>query len=332
MNTNQNIKKEPVWNAALRYLLGNLFIISGFVKANDFIGFSYKLEEYFYVFGLDFMAPAGKFLAWFLSVFEMSMGFAMIVGYAMPITAWLLVLLMGFFTLLTGYSAITNAVTDCGCFGDAIKLEPVESFIKDLIIDALMIPLFLYRKRTKPLINAKVAMGITVGSFIVFGYFSFHCYRHLPLIDFLPYKVGNKLSLMTVPSDANQFEPKAHDYSPFANDSICGGSEFEGNVLIICLEKIEKADYEELAAAVTLGNTLAAKGYHVFCGTSSVSTTRKAFIEKYTPSFCVVGRDEKVLKTMMRGNLGFILVRKDIIRAKWLVIDIPTPEQVDAIQ
>lgn len=330
MNTSPSMK-EPAWNMVLRYLLGALFIVSGFVKANDFIGFSYKLEEYFYVFGMDFMVPASRFLAWFLSVFEISMGFAMIAGFAMPVTAWLLVLLMAFFTLLTGYSAITNAVTDCGCFGDAIKLEPVESFIKDIIIDILILPLFLYRKRTIPLGGSRIAMGITLGSFLVFGYFSWHCYRHLPLIDFLPYKVGNQLSLMTVPSAANGGEPKAHDYLPFASDSICGGSEFEGNVLIICIEKIEKSCDEDLAAAVALGNALTARGYSVFCGTSSVSAKRKAFIEKFSPSFCVVGRDEKVLKTMMRGNLGFILVRNDIIRAKWLVRDIPTADEAAAI-
>ena len=125
-----------------RYFVGVLFIFSGLIKLNDPVGTQIKLEEYFDVFATDIPALSGLFhglvpLALYLSVIlcvlEVVLGIALLIKYKLQSTLWVLLLLTVFFTFLTFYSAYFNRVTDCGCFGDAIKLTPWQSFSKDII-------------------------------------------------------------------------------------------------------------------------------------------------------------------------------------------------------
>src|SRR5690606_14837335 len=103
-------------------------------KANDRLGFSYKLVEYFGIFGMSFFSPYAVYIAIAICVAEIALGYATLIGTHMKFTSWSLLIMIIFFTILTGYSAVTGKVTDCGCFGDAIKLEPVQSFYKDIIL------------------------------------------------------------------------------------------------------------------------------------------------------------------------------------------------------
>jgi uncharacterized membrane protein YphA (DoxX/SURF4 family) len=186
-----------------RILVGVLFIISGFIKANDTIGFSYKLVEYFEVFNMPIFVPYAVALAMVICIFEICVGFALLLGAYAKINAWLLLLMIVFFTLLTGYSAITHKVTDCGCFGDAIKLKPIESFIKDLVLLVFIGIIFIGHQHIKPLFNRglqTIGLGI---SLLVTTAFTLYTYMFLPKVDFLPYKVGNNIkSLMTYPEGA----------------------------------------------------------------------------------------------------------------------------------
>jgi uncharacterized membrane protein YphA (DoxX/SURF4 family) len=135
-----------------RLFVGNLFIFSGIVKVNDPLGFSYKLEEYFVEFGMDWgwlheiLVP----LAAFLCILEIILGVALLVGYKAKETSITLLLMIVFFTILTGASAIFEIVRSCGCFGDAIPLTPWQSFYKDLILLVLILLLFIKRKEILP--------------------------------------------------------------------------------------------------------------------------------------------------------------------------------------
>lgn len=186
-----------------RVLVGVLFIISGFIKANDTIGFSYKLEEYFEVFHTPIFIPYAVVLAMVICIFEIMVGVALLAGAYSKLNAWLLLLMIVFFTWLTGYSAITNKVTDCGCFGDAIKLKPVESFLKDVVLLIFIIFIFIGHKHIKPLFNQSIqTIGLGI-SLLVTTAFTLYTYMFLPKIDFLPYKVGNNIkTLMTYPEGA----------------------------------------------------------------------------------------------------------------------------------
>jgi len=190
-----------------RIFVGLLFIFSGFVKLNDPIGFSYKLEEYFGegVLNLEFLVPFALPLAIFIVIYELILGVMLLIGYASKFTKWSLLLMILFFTFLTFYSAYFNKVTDCGCFGDAIPLTPWQSFSKDVILLILILILFFNEKYLKP-IFAKASLkwivfAITIGCF----YFAYHVLMHLPAIDFRAYKVGTNIpEAMSYPEDAQQ--------------------------------------------------------------------------------------------------------------------------------
>ncbi|MES2656823.1 MAG: BT_3928 family protein [Bacteroidota bacterium] len=176
-----------------RIFVGVLFIISGLIKANDTLGFSYKLEEYFEVFNMTFFVPYAVGLAMFICIFEIICGIALLLGAYTKLNAWLLLLMIVFFTLLTGYSAITHKVTDCGCFGDAIKLKPIESFYKDLILLALILIIFIGQKHIQPLMKKTLQNLAMSVSLLVVTFFTFYTYMFLPVKDFLPYKIGNNI-------------------------------------------------------------------------------------------------------------------------------------------
>ncbi|MCU0441037.1 MAG: DoxX family protein [Bacteroidia bacterium] len=186
-----------------RVLVGVLFILSGFIKANDTIGFSYKLVEYFEVFHMPIFVPYAVAMAMLICIVEICVGIALLIGAYARANAWLLLIMIVFFTLLTGYSAITHKVTDCGCFGDAVKLKPVQSFIKDLVLLVFILIIFYGHQYIKPLFNQglqTIALGI---SLLVTTAFTLYTYMFLPKIDFLPYKVGNNIqALMKYPEGA----------------------------------------------------------------------------------------------------------------------------------
>ncbi len=188
----------------VRFAVGVLFIFSGMVKLVDPLGTAYKLEEYFEVFHFpEFFNNLSLFLSIAFSSAEVSLGVALIVGWMPILTTSALLLLIIFFTFLTGYSAITGAVTDCGCFGDFIKLTPWESFYKDIVLTILILFLFLMRRYiTSGGRVATILTGIATLFAILFGIWN---YVTLPLFDFRPYKAGNNIwELMQVPEGAPQ--------------------------------------------------------------------------------------------------------------------------------
>ena len=189
-----------------RFFVGILFILSGFIKANDTLGFSYKLVEYFEIFKMHFLVDYAVAMAMFICIFEIMVGVALLLGSFVRLNAWLLLLMIVFFTLLTGYSAITNKVTDCGCFGDAIKLKPVESFLKDVVLLVLILILFIGQKHITQLVKNKAITNLALGvALVVTTAFTFYTYMFLPRIDFLPYKVGNDIGkLMQLPPYAKK--------------------------------------------------------------------------------------------------------------------------------
>ncbi len=176
-----------------RILVGALFIFSGFIKANDPLGFSYKLQEYFEVFNLNWMIPLGLFLAIFICIFEILVGFALLMGVRLKLTLWMLSLMMIFFTFLTFYSAYYNKVTSCGCFGDAIPLTPWQSFYKDTILCILTLILIMGRSNLNALTGPRLEQVILVLFTLAAIAFPVYTYTHLPIIDFRPYKIGTNL-------------------------------------------------------------------------------------------------------------------------------------------
>ena len=190
-----------------RIFVGILFIISGFIKLNDPIGFSFKLQEYFSaeVLNIEILIPFALLIAIFLVVFELVLGIMLIIGYLPKFTLWSLLIMIVFFTFLTFYSAYFDKVKDCGCFGDAMPLTPWQSFYKDAVLLGLILLLFFNKKLITPLLNPLSHRWIIFLSFMLCFIFAYYVLMHLPAIDFRAYKVGNNLlEEMKIPDDAKK--------------------------------------------------------------------------------------------------------------------------------
>lgn len=191
-----------------RLFVGLLFIFSGLIKANDPMGFGYKLQEYFHVFHTDFLNDYSTYIAIAVCALEIIFGVLLILGIAGRKIAWGLLLLILFFTFLTFYSAFFEVVTSCGCFGDAIPLTPWESFIKDLILLAFILIIFVKRNKISPLVANSFTNGLLTFLTIVLSFgIGIYTMFFLPFIDFLPYKVGRSIpEQMVLPEGASMDE------------------------------------------------------------------------------------------------------------------------------
>ena len=186
---------------AARFLVGVLFIFSGLVKANDPLGLSYKMQEFFDVWARN--ASLSSFMYWLDSyalpfsiimiTLEIIVGVGILLGIWKKFFAWLLLLLIVFFSFLTGYAVLSGKIATCGCFGDCIPLIALQSFIKDLILFALILIIFFGTKYIKPVLTAGSNIIILFISVLIVLGFQWFVLRHLPVADCLPYKKGKNI-------------------------------------------------------------------------------------------------------------------------------------------
>lgn len=188
-----------------RTLLALTFIFSGFVKAVDPLGTVYKIEDYLKAFGGFFMdlVPLAEFGAIILISVELILGVCMLFNVRTQWTCWIALAFYLVMTPLTLWIALTNPVSDCGCFGDAIVLTNWQTFWKNILLLLLVINLLICRKAIPQTLIWQVELGIAIVTFFAgFGLMEY-TYLHLPVIDFRPYKVGNNIpALMEIPEGA----------------------------------------------------------------------------------------------------------------------------------
>ncbi len=205
--------KNPIINW-VQFFVGGLFIFSGVIKAIDPVGTAIKMEEYFEVFitytpfleGVwHFFAKNALAVSIFMIVLEIYLGIALLVGKFIKSTIGLLLAIIVFFTFLTGFSHFTQKVTDCGCFGDFMKLTPYQSFMKDIFLTVLILILLIGRKQIATLTKDGIGTLVVVLGTIVATWFCFSNYYDLPIKDFRAYKIGvNIPTCMTLPPDAKK--------------------------------------------------------------------------------------------------------------------------------
>ena len=186
-----------------RVIVGVLFIFSGLVKANDPLGLSYKMQEFFEVWGWNFFNDFTLSFSTLMIAFEIIAGVAVLLGWRMKLFSWLLLLLIIFFTFLTGYAVLSGKIRTCGCFGDCIPLTAVQSFTKDLILTALIVFIFIFRNQVQPVFSAKASSRILVVTVLFSFALQGYVFKHLPIVDCLPYKLGKNIQQqMKVPAGA----------------------------------------------------------------------------------------------------------------------------------
>ena len=187
-----------------RTLLGLTFILSGFVKAVDPLGTTYKIEDYLTAFGPFFenFLILAQVAAFALIAFEFTLGVMLVANLRPRLSAWTALLFMCFVTPLTLWIALSNPVSDCGCFGDALVLTNWQTFWKNIVLLVLAIIVLLWNK-CEPHLKVMHQWGIVFGTVMVVIGFMIYTLLHLPIIDFRPYKIGNNIpEQMEIPEGA----------------------------------------------------------------------------------------------------------------------------------
>jgi len=207
------MKTENILSFISRLVLGVVFIFSGFVKGVDPLGSTYKFTDYFNAFNLGFLEPFALALALILAAAEFIIGVSLIFRFRYRLAVWAVTVFMSFFTLITFVLALTNPVSDCGCFGDAIVLTNWQTFFKDLILLPFVLHLFWFRASGQDAFKPAFSwLAIMIFTLLFLG-MEFHAYRHLPLLDFRPYSVGTYIpAKMSIPEGAMQDEFKTYLY------------------------------------------------------------------------------------------------------------------------
>ena len=360
------IKDGFLW--VLLFLVGGLFIFSGLIKVNDPVGTSIKLEEYFDVFSNDiagffqYLEPFALPIGVFLVVLEVTLGVMLILGVKSKFTVWSLGAMILFFTFLTFYSAYFNKVTDCGCFGDAIKLTPWESFYKDIILLVLITILLIFQDdlpRYSPKWT-KVTVVIALVSSLILSIFAI---RNLPFIDFRAYKIGVDIPRAMEPSspllytyvmkkggETVEFDqypsdesyefvemnlknpealPKISDFAVWNDSGDYSAEMFTGNKLVILVSNMPKMSSSNLeqidALVINLNNT----PVEVVLVAAAAQEEVDSLISSRGWGITGLQADATVVKTMIRSNPGIMVLKEGVVIGKYH--DNNTPEAAEVI-
>ncbi|PRY37641.1 DoxX-like protein [Spirosoma oryzae] len=358
-----------LWAARIaRFLVGIVFIFSGLIKLNDPVGTQIKFEEYFEVFAQDvpflhdfFMAlvPFTLTMSVLFCAAEIILGVALLVSYKPKLTVWLLFFLIAFFTFLTFYSAYFNRVTDCGCFGDAIKLKPWTSFGKDVVLTVLILFIIGHRNRITP---RKTGWVVFLTTLLTLG-LGVYAISFLPPLDLLPYAVGKSVPAQMKPSEPLRYryvmekngktetfeqyptdttykfkemqlvnesaKPKITDYRVWNDEGDFTQQTFDGKKLFIIVKKTTDVDAGSLPAIRALVDGLKGSDVKPYILTSVSDKEINAFQNEFqltnVPYYKV---DATVLKTIMRSNPGTWLMQDGVVRGKWHYNTTPSAEEV----
>lgn len=205
-----------------RILVGVLFIISGLVKANDPLGLSYKMQEFFEVwngtlasssfFAKNFFIQSFHFLndhslalSIIMITLEIMTGVALLIGWKRKPVLNLLLILIIFFTFLTAYAYWSGKFKNCGCFGDCLPITPLTSFIKDIVLLALILFLLFFQRHIQPVFSKRIQALTLLTSLLFTLGLQWYVLNYLPLADCLPFKKGASIpEKMKIPPNAVQ--------------------------------------------------------------------------------------------------------------------------------
>lgn len=362
-----------------RLILGIVFVFSGFVKAVDPLGSAYKFADYFNAFKLGFLDFLSLPMGIFLSAFELLLGIVLILGYRRKITYLVLMWFMSFFTFLTFILAIFNPVSDCGCFGDALILTNWQTFLKNVVLMGLVLPLYFHRKKEE---ESEFVFREWMAVFVLFvmaSFFSYWNYKHIPLIDFRPYSVGTVIAEgMEIPEGAPQdqyettldyrnketgktesfridnypkdtllwefvssdsrliekgFEAPIHDFAimdesgtDLVNDILAD----KGYSLVMISYNLAKANKDALQNARGWSQLEILASDFSFYGVSATPSLEiESLSEDLNLGYEFLAGDEIMLKTIVRSNPGFMLLKNGTIIGKWGYRDFPSIENLD---
>lgn len=295
----------------IRYLLGAVFLFSGFVKMVDPLGTAYKIEEYFKIWDLLALESWVVPLSFLLVILEFLLGMALILRFQIKKTLWVFLGINLLFLWLTGYSAFTGKVKDCGCFGDAIKLDNWETFYKNIVLTMLTILLFPLSKSADDQGKSRLKNSVMRLSLLICLLISGYAVRYLPIIDFRPFAVGKSIQEGIKAGKIHDFYIEANDDGTDITESLLKAPK----VLLMVTETLEKASKEGLKNAREIIRKAKAQNFQVIAlSASSVEACHQYEKQFHLPPFYFC--DGTTLKTMIRGSLGWMVLKNGIVQKK----------------
>lgn len=307
-----------------RIIVAVTFIFSGFVKLVDPIGSAIKFEEYFSedVLNLTFLIPYALPFSILLIMAELLLGIMLLVGFKPKLTVWGTALMMLVFLFLTWYSAYYNKVTDCGCFGDAIKLDSWATFYKNIFFGALILFLLFNLKHIKPWFGKMLTKWIPFITLIGGLFISYYVLQHLPIIDFRPFAIGKSIPEGMEFVDGEDFPP-IHDFILENDTDDLTNTVLEADkALLIISYNINLSEFEAFEALIPVAEKAWQQGYLVHALSASSMDDFETIKDAYQLPFEMLYCDETVLKTIIRANPGIMTLEKGVVTGKWNWTDI----------
>ena len=231
--TKEREKRLRIIDCICRIFVGLVFLFSSFVKGVDPMGTAYKIQEYMTAWSIgsltfEWALPFATFLSVTLVTLEFLVGVLLITNSLRKLTAWTLLLMMTFFLVTTLIDAITNKVTDCGCFGDFIKLTNWQTFWKNVVLMVPTLVIFFCRNLKKK--HRTYERDILIFLFAVAAMVGFAIYNinNEPVLDFRPWKVGNQM--------IKQTDGKIQSFVTYQNTATGEIMEFPSEQLMVYMQ------------------------------------------------------------------------------------------------
>ena len=272
---------------------------------------------------MEFLIPYALPFAIFLIIAEIVLGVALLVGWRAKLTVNSLKIMILFFLFLTWYSAYYNKVTDCGCFGDAIKLTPWETFTKDVILTILIFFIGAKIRFIKPVLPKANPGLIVIVSLIISSFITYYVLNHLPIIDFRAYAIGKNIP-EGMEYKNNGKIPPIHDFMlEDSQNDLAPQIVKMDKVMLVIMSSLDKSDFEAFPEIKIKADEALQKGYKVYGVSASFSDIIQMTKNEYQLPFEILFCDETTLKTMIRSNPGIIILNKGTIVEKknWRDID-----------
>lgn len=344
-----------------RLLVGALFIFSSFTKGVDPLGTKYKILDYLAAYNMTWLNNLAMVLAVLMILAEFIVGFCLITKILPRLAVLGATLLMLFFTFTTLFDALYNKVPDCGCFGTAIKMSNWQTFYKNLVIDTLLIPLIMNNKQLENKLGKGVQWLIAILFALAFLGFELYNYRHLPVVDFMDWKVGKQMSASSnegtkiyltyknkATGEKQEFLSPNYPWNDsvwmseweFVQQRVEGGTEFLGfsaldeddndvtdlildteNLLMFTSHDLAKVTEKEWAKVKEITEEAGRRGYYVVWVVANEPEYVEQLREKYDFLYEVYYADGLEIKPIVRSNPGLIWLDNGLVKDKWSSTD-----------
>lgn len=344
-----------------RLLVGALFIFSSFTKGVDPLGTKYKMLDYLSAYHMTWLNNMAMVLAVLMILAEFIVGFCLITKMLPRLAVLGATLLMLFFTFTTLFDALYNMVPDCGCFGTAIKMSNWQTFYKNLVIDTLLIPLIMNNKLLENKLGKGVQWLIAILFALAFLGFELYNYRHLPVVDFMDWKVGKQMSASSneetkiyltyknkATGEKQEFLSPNYPWNDsvwmseweFVQQRMEGGTKFLGfsaldeddndvtdlildteNLLMFTSHDLAKVTEKEWAKVKEITEEAGSRGYYVVWVVANEPEYVEQLREKYDFLYEVYYADALEIKPIVRSNPGLIWLDNGLVKDKWSSTD-----------